>query len=296
MIEANGLTRIFDGLTAVDHLDLGVSRGSVFGFLGRNGAGKTTTLKMLSTVMRPTSGSARIKGFDVVHEPLKVRAIIGVIGEGVETTRPFWTPVEYLRYFLGLHGLPRREADLQARQWLERLDLAAHSRRPIGDFSSGMRKRLELCRALAPRPEVLLLDEPTKELDIPGKREIWELLQALAKGEGYTVFLCSHEVAEIEAVCEDIAIIRAGRLWYRGSLEAFPDNVLKITGTTDRLVQALEARFKVVSHSMAGQSLYLAHEEKVSPGEVREILEATKLPFDDIREVHSLDERMMAFL
>ncbi len=204
--------------------------------------------------------------------------------------------MEYLRYFLHLHGLTRRQADLQAKEWLQRLDLAAHAGRPVGDFSSGMRKRLELCRALTPGPEVLLLDEPTKELDIPGKREIWELLQALAKDEGYSVFLCTHEVAEIEALCGDIAIIRAGRVWYRGSLGAFPDNVLKITGAPDRAIHVLEARFKVVSHSMTGQSLYLAPEGKVSTDEVKTTLEAAKLPFTDIREVYGLDERLMAFL
>src|SRR5437773_10310739 len=99
MLATVRLTRAYNGLRAVDDLTLGVPKGSVFGFLGRNGAGKTTTVKMLSTVLRPTSGTARVGGFDVWQEALKVRAIIGVIGEGTELARPFWTPMEYLRFF-----------------------------------------------------------------------------------------------------------------------------------------------------------------------------------------------------
>ena len=186
MIEALGLTRAYDGLRAVDDLTLEVPKGSVFGFLGRNGAGKTTTVKMLSTVLYPTAGTAAVAGFDIRNEALKVRSIIGVIGEGTELARPFWTPMEYLRFFSRLQSGSTGALGEELKEWLARLDLADHANRPIGGFSAGMRKRLELCRVFLRHPEVLLLDEPTKELDIPGKREIWELLRDLATKEKVT--------------------------------------------------------------------------------------------------------------
>ncbi len=297
MIETEGLTRQFDGLVAVDHLALQVPEGSLFGFLGRNGAGKTTTLKMLSTVLRPSAGAAKIKGYDVTQDAFQVRRLIGVVGEGVETTRPFWTPLEYLGFFLRLRGLARKAAREIARQWLERLDLGSHRNRQIGDFSSGMRKRLELCRALCHGPEVLLLDEPTKDLDIPGKREMWDLIRTLVAEEGTTVFLCSHEVSEIEALTNEIAIIRAGSLGYTGRLEDLPPSVIKITGTDpQKAASSLKQGLRLLSQSASGTSLYAVPSETVAPGEVRSILESSGVGFRDVEEVHSLDERILAFL
>jgi ABC-2 type transport system ATP-binding protein len=295
VIEADGLTRQFDGRSAVDHLDLSVAKGALFGFLGRNGAGKTTTLKMLSTVLRPSSGTAQVGGHDVVKEPKEVRRLIGVVGEGVETTRPFWTPMDYLVFFLGLHGLTRRQAAETAEGWLGRLDLAEHRNRPIGDFSSGMRKRLELCRALSHDPEVLLLDEPTKDLDIPGKREMWDLVRSLSKGEGITVFLCSHEAAEIQALCEEIAVIRSGTLKFLGPLDSVPDSVFKVTGFSQKTTPSLEG-LPLVSYARTGSALYLAFKEKVTSEEVRKAVESKGLSPSDVQEVRSFDERMLAFL
>ncbi len=297
MIETEGLSRQFDGLVAVDHLDLQVAKGALLGFLGRNGAGKTTTLKMLSTVLRPSGGRARVGDHDVVLEPTEVRRLIGVVGEGVETTRPFWTPLEYLGFFLGLHGLSRREASETAKHWLERLDLAEHRNRPIGDFSSGMRKRLELCRALGHGPEVLLLDEPTKDLDIPGKREMWDLIRNLVAEEGTTVFLCSHEIAEIEALTNEIAIMRSGRLGYTGRLDDLPRSVIKVTGTDPgRAASSLEGRLPILSQSASGTSLYSASSGTLASDEVSSLLESAGLTFRSVEEVHSLDERILAFL
>ncbi len=297
MIETEGLTRQFDGLMAVDHLDLQVPEGVLFGFLGRNGAGKTTTLKMLSTVLRPSRGVARIKGHDVRKEASEVRKLIGVVGEGVETTRPFWTPLEYLGYFLGLRGLSRREAREITTRWLERLELSDHRNRPIGDFSSGMRKRLELCRALCHGPELLLLDEPTKDLDIPGKREMWDLIRGLVAEEGTTVFLCSHEVAEIEALTNEIAIIRSGRLGYMGRLDELPPSVIKVTGTDpERAASSLDEGLPLSSRSASGTSLYVAPSETAAPEEVKSILESSDVAFREVEMVSSLDERILAFL
>ncbi len=181
--------------------------------------------------------------------------------------------------------------------WIERLELGEHRHRPIGDFSSGMRKRLELCRALCHSPELLLLDEPTKDLDIPGKREMWDLIRGLVDEEGTTVFLCSHEVAEIEALTNEIAIIRAGNLGYTGRLEDLPPSVIKVTGTDPaKAAFSLKGSLPLASHSASGTSLYAAPSETLASGEVRSVLESSGVAFRDVEEVHSLDERILAFL
>jgi ABC-2 type transport system ATP-binding protein len=296
MIEMEGLTRQFDGQTAVDHIDLHVGKGALFGFLGRNGAGKTTTLKMLSTVLRPSSGKARIGDREVVRDAKEVRRLIGVVGEGVELTRPFWTPVDYLTFFLGLHGLSRRQSTETARSWLERLDLWEHRNRPIGNFSSGMRKRLELCRALGHNPDVLLLDEPTKDLDIPGKREMWDLVRGTVKEEGATVFLCSHEAAEIQALCEDIAVIRTGKLKFIGALNALPDSVFKISGLSKHETAPIMESLPFVSYSTTGSACYVALRGSMAVDEVKNALASGGQAEYDVEEVNSFDERILAFL
>lgn len=295
MIETQGLTRQFNGLTAVDHIDLSVEKGALFGFLGRNGAGKTTTLKMLSTVLRPSAGRARIGGHDVLQEPKEVRRLIGVVGEGVETTRPFWTPMDYLVFFLSLYGLSRRQSAEAARQWLERLDLAEQRNRPIGDFSSGMRKRLELCRALSHDPEVLLLDEPTKDLDIPGKREMWDLVRGLVREEGTTVFVCSHETAEIQALCREIAVIRSGKLNFRGSMDSLPDPVFRVAGAPPQKIVPVLEDLPVMSFARTGSALYVAFKDRTTPDAVKETIRLDGLAVD-VEEVHAFDERILAFL
>ncbi|MGI0149999.1 MAG: ABC transporter ATP-binding protein [Thermoplasmata archaeon] len=297
MLETVDLTRAYDGLRAVDGLTLHVPKGAVFGFLGRNGAGKTTTVKMLSTVLRPTSGTATVGGFDVQKEALKVRSIIGVIGEGTELARPFWTPMEYLRFFARLQGNSGSTAKVELKKWLERLDLASHANRPIGGFSSGMKKRLELCRVFSGNPEVLLLDEPTKELDIPGKREIWQILRNLATGEKVTLFLCSHDTAEIQAVCERIAILRRGKLSFVGSRDELPRSVIRIEcESPDQIGERLQRTFPVISWSSMGGLLYVAFRERMVPDELRSPLAAAEVSVRSIGQVDSFDERVLAFL
>ena len=297
VIEIDHLSRTFDGVKALAELSLEVKRGSIFGLLGRNGAGKTTTLKILSTILRPTRGAARIDGFDVVEQALKVRSIIGVIGEGTETTRPLWTATEYLRFFLGLHGFDRQTADRKGAKWLDELGLGTHTNRPIGDFSGGMKKRLELSRVFSQAPRVLLLDEPTKELDMPGKREIWEILRSLSKKEGLTVFLCSHDAAEITALCDSLAILREGTCSFLGSIGSLPSNVFRIESDSyDAVIHILGRTLPVLSHSLAGKFLYAAFEDGMTEGELENSLRTDRILKADVRAVHDFDERVLAYL
>ena len=213
-VETRLLTRSFGPHLAVDRVSLRVPQGRIFGYLGLNGAGKSTTIKMLATLLPPTSGSARVMGHDVVAEPLAVRRLIGLVGDDGGESRPSWSAREFVSYFAGLQGLPDRKARVEAVLGAVGLE-EAWRRRPMGAYSTGMKRRAELARALLGEPRVLFLDEPTRGLDLPAKRQVWELLRGLSR-QGVTVFVSSHEVAEILALCEDLAVIAKGRLSHCG--------------------------------------------------------------------------------
>jgi len=177
------------------------------------------------------------------------------------------------------------------------LGLTAHAARPIGGFSSGMRKRLELCRVFSRHPEVLLLDEPTKELDIPGKREIWELLRKLATQEEVTLFLCTHDAAEIQAVCNRIAILRRGKLSFEGTKDELPKSVIRIeVESPDATCTRLEEASLAVSSSVAGSFVYAAFRDRKEPEAVRSELASVGISCRDVQEVDAFDERVLAFL
>ena len=215
-VETKGLTRSFGPKRAVDAVTLQVQEGEIYGYLGVNGAGKSTTIKMLTTLLAPTDGAARVCGHDVAREPLAVRSVVGLVGdEGGPDARPNWTAREYLRYFARLHGLrsPKREVE----QALDLMGLEREARRRrIATYSTGMKRRVEVARALLGRPRVLFLDEPTRGLDLPSKREMWEFFQHLSKKEKVTMFLSSHEVNEIQALCQRLSVIAKGKITYSG--------------------------------------------------------------------------------
>lgn len=211
------LTKRYGAHVAVEQLDLRVAEGRIFGYLGLNGAGKSTTIKVLATLLRPSTGSAHVAGHDVEKEPMAVRKGIGLLGDEGGESRPQWTALEFVRYFAGLHDLDDpRGATVRALDVVE-FD-PTWRRRPMGTYSTGMRRRVELARAIVAKPRVLFLDEPTRGLDLPAKRQAWELFRRFAKEDGVTIFVSSHEVAEILALCEDLAVIAKGRLTYRGSV------------------------------------------------------------------------------
>jgi len=219
IIEVENLTRKFNSFTAVDHVNFKVGEGSIFGYIGLNGAGKTTTVKVLTTIIPPTEGAATIGGNDVVKDPLNVRKMIGVVSEGEKAPKPDWTPYQYLLYFGTLHNLPEPEIKERAIALLKTFDLLEVANKKIGELSNGMKKKVEICRAMLSYPQILFLDEPTKDLDIPTKREVWELLRNIAVEEKTTIFLCSHDIYEINELCEQICVIAKGRITFNGSME-----------------------------------------------------------------------------
>ncbi|WP_018461940.1 ABC transporter ATP-binding protein [Thermus oshimai] len=239
-IECRALERRFGPVTAVEGLSFAVASGELFALLGPNGAGKTTTLHMLITLLEPTSGEARVLGFDVVREAAEVRARIGVVFQepALDERLTAWENLEIHAY---LYGLPRREIPSRVEEALRWASLEGAASRPVRTFSGGMKRRLELARALMHGPQVLFLDEPTLGLDPQGRRHLWESIAAL-RGRGLTVFLTTHYLVEAEA-CDRVGIIDQGRLVALGSPAELKRQVLDTPeGSLEEVFIALTGR------------------------------------------------------
>jgi ABC-2 type transport system ATP-binding protein len=215
-VEMDGLTRRFGDFVAVDGVTLNIPKGRLYGFLGLNGAGKTTTIRMLTTLLPPSAGSAKLWGHDVVKEPLAVRSLVGLVSDETSESQSTWTAREYLAYFARLRKIP--DACAHVERLLDDVGLdVAFRRKLIGTYSTGMKRRVEIARALMGKPKVLFLDEPTRGLDLPAKREMWNLLRRLAIDENVTTFLSSHDSHEIRSLCDEISVINKGKLVYSGA-------------------------------------------------------------------------------
>ena len=214
-VVAEALERHFGEVRAVDGIDLVVEQGEVFGFLGPNGAGKSTTVRILTTLLRPTGGQARVAGYDVVAEAGMVRRSIGVALQDAAID-PLMTGRELLRLQAVLHGLPRAEAMPRGEELLERVGLTAAGDRRVGTYSGGMRRRLDLALALIHEPSVLFLDEPTTGLDPMSRVNLWDEVRRLNR-EGTTVFLTTQYLEEADELAGRIAIIDGGKIVREGA-------------------------------------------------------------------------------
>ncbi len=216
-IEVEGLVREFKkGPRAVDGIDLHVSPGEIYGFLGPNGAGKSTTVLVLTTLLPPTSGVARVGGFDVVEQGPEVRGVIGAALQEAALD-PVLTGREHLRLQGALHGLSRADRRARADQLLQRVGLTEAADRKVGGYSGGMKRRLDLALALVHGPSILFLDEPTTGLDIQSRTALWEEVGRLAKDEGATVFLTTQYLEEADVLADRVGIIDHGRIVAEGT-------------------------------------------------------------------------------
>jgi len=195
---------------AVDHISFQVKKGELFGFLGPNAAGKTTTIRMLCTLLRPTEGSARVAGFDIIKEPGKVREHIGLVAEKLILYDQL-TAAENLALFGRLNNLPEREIKQGIDKWLDRLHMEPWRDHQVGTFSTGMKQRINIARALLHHPDVLILDEPTLGLDPQTTRAIHEFILELGR-EGITTVLTTHDMTEAELLCQQIGIIDRAKI------------------------------------------------------------------------------------
>ncbi len=210
-IEVRGLEREFgDEVKAVRGVDLDVAEGEIYAFLGPNGAGKTTTVRMLTTLLRPTGGTARVAGHDVVTEAGEVRKSIGVALQEAALD-PLMTGRELIRLQATLHGLPKAEGQRRAEALLDRVGLDHAADRRVGTYSGGMKRRLDLASALVHQPRVLFLDEPTTGLDPVSRKAIWEEVQAL-NDDGATIFLTTQYLEEADQLADRVGIIAGGLL------------------------------------------------------------------------------------
>ncbi len=216
-IVVEGLVREFrKGPRAVDGIDLRVEPGEIYGFLGPNGAGKSTTVLMLTTLLPPTAGTARVAGFDVVKEGPKVRGSIGAALQEAALDQ-LLTGRDHLRLQTMLQGLPREERRSRTVELLERVGLTEAADRKVGGYSGGMKRRLDLALALVHRPRVLFLDEPTTGLDPQSRTALWEEVARLAREDGVTVFLTTQYLEEADVLADRVGIIDHGRIVAEGT-------------------------------------------------------------------------------
>jgi len=209
-IRATGLGKRYADLLAVDGLDIEISSGEFFGLLGPNGSGKTTTLHMLATLIRPSAGSATVAGFDVVREPVSVRAAIGLVFQESALDRTL-SVAQNLRFAGLLHDLPLRVIGERQGELLELFGIADKRDQPVAALSGGMRRALDIVRGVLHEPRILFLDEPTIGLDLPNRRRIWRFIERLRARTGMTVLLTTHYLEEADG-CDRVAFIRRGRL------------------------------------------------------------------------------------
>jgi ABC-2 type transport system ATP-binding protein len=211
VIQISSLSRRFGEKHAVDHLTLEVHAGEIFGFLGHNGAGKTTTVRLLNGVLEPTAGSAKVLGLDPQFEGPAVRAQTGVLTETPSLDERL-TARDNLSFYAVLYNIPRADVPGRVDSLLTQFELAERADEKVGGYSKGMKQRLALARALLHKPEVLFLDEPTAALDPVAARQVHTLVETLARREGCTVFLCTHNLVEAQKLCDRVAVMEHGRL------------------------------------------------------------------------------------
>ncbi len=216
-IQSYSLTKTYSGRAVVDQLCLRVERGAFYGFLGPNGAGKSTMIKMLTGIIAPTSGTARILDLDLTRNSLAIKRRIGVVPEDLCLFENLTAP-EYLVFMGRMYGLPRHVALQRTRELLEVMGLEQTNGKLVLEFSTGMRKKLSLCAAIIHNPEILFLDEPFEGVDAIASRIIREVLEQ-ARKRGATIFLTSHILEVVERLCSHISIIHEGKLLCQGTLE-----------------------------------------------------------------------------
>lgn len=223
IIEISNLTKKFGKLTAVDHLNLTIEDGEIFGLLGPNGAGKTTTILMLCTVIKPTEGTARVGDYDIVKEPDKTRKLIGMC---FQEPKLLWvtTPWDVLNWHAKVSGLSKNERKDKVKWILDEFNLWDDRRKSVHALSGGMRKRVEFAKIMLQRPKIAIIDEPTAQIDVVGKHRIWNMIREL-RDEGSTIILATNELYEADRLSDRVAIIHRGQLLVCDAPKKLKDNI-----------------------------------------------------------------------
>ena len=275
MIVTKGLTKRFGDLVAVDSLDIHVKEGDIYGFLGPNGAGKTTTIRMLATLLAPTSGTALIMGRDVIEDPNGARNLIGFMPE-----RPaFYEEMrarDVLRFYGSFYRMPKDELDARITHLSGLVGLDRFIDAKVKGYSHGMRKRLAIALAVLHKPKILILDEPSTGLDPKGVMEFREMIRDLSKA-GFTIMLSSHVLPEVQQVCNRVGILRRGRLVAEDSIENLTEQLkgrtkqrlmIRATGVSDSLLAGVRGVPGVVAADRAAWGVMVLAEPSTDPAEV----------------------------
>lgn len=210
-IETNNLTKEFDGIKAINDLNLKITQGEIFGLLGPNGAGKTTLISMLSTLLRPSSGTAKVNGFDIIKHRKEVRRSIGIVFQDPSLDTRL-TGIENLEMHAGLYGVPKTERKNRINEILEIVALSDRANDIVRTYSGGMKRRLEIARGLIHYPKILFLDEPTLGLDPQTREYLWEYIKKLADREKITILVTTHYMDEADFLCNRVAIMDHGEI------------------------------------------------------------------------------------
>ncbi len=248
-IEVSGITKKYGPITAVDNVSFDVFDGEIFGFLGPNGAGKTTLIRMLTTLLKPTSGEARVACCDVAKQPDAVRREIGVVPQAMTSDLDL-TGFENMDIYGRFYGIPSKERKDRIKYLLEMVGLTERANDLVAVYSGGMRRRLEVARVLVHRPKILFLDEPTIGLDPQSRHVVWDFLRKLREGDSMTVFLTTHYMEEAEALCNRVAIIDSGKIIAIGSPDELksqlPGNDI-VSLAFENLSEGIVARIKALT-------------------------------------------------
>ncbi len=255
-IVVTAITKKFGEIAAVDEVSFEVGEGEFFGFLGPNGAGKTTLIRMLTTLLRPTTGKAIVSGFDVAKDPAEVRRHIGVVPQAMTSDLDL-TGYENMDLYGRFYGIRSGERKERIAYLLEKVGLTSRAKDLVATYSGGMRRRLEIARVLVHRPKLLFLDEPTIGLDPQSRRVVWDFLEKLTGGDSMTIFLTTHYMEEAEALCGTVAIIDSGKIIVLGS----PDELKSRIPGKDIISLTLDD----LSEEMTGMIGKLSFVHKVKP-------------------------------
>ena len=249
ILETKNLTRRFGNFTAVDNMNLAVEKGEIFALLGPNGAGKSTLIKMLTTLLPPTSGEAYIDGFSIIREPDKVRRAIGYVPQMLSADGAL-TGYENLFLFARLYDIPLKEAKKRAEEAIEFMELQQAAHRPVKTYSGGMIRRLEIAQSMMHHPKILFLDEPTSGLDPIGVRVVWEHILELKKKYQTTILLTTHMMEEADKLCNRVALLSRGKLVVVDTPERLKNSIGTGTATLE------DVFIHYTSESLANESSF----------------------------------------
>jgi ABC-2 type transport system ATP-binding protein len=274
IIQIDNLTKNYGKLTAVDHLSLNIEEGEIFGLLGPNGAGKTTTILMLTTVIRPTDGTATVAGFDIRKMPHKAREMVGVC---FQEPKLLWvaTPWDVLNWHAKVCGLSTEERKKKVKWALEEMNMWDERHKSVHSLSGGMKKRIEMSKILIQRPKIAIVDEPTAQIDVVGKHRVWNMIRDL-RNEGSTIILATNELQEADILSDRVAILHKGRLQVCDTPKKLKDSipggdVMEVQmekEAPDKLCAELEDFDEISTVKKVGSNLlrlYLNNVEAVTP-------------------------------